>query len=54
MCAQKLGFYIKDEFILGAKSRLISAGKYKAQQHARKYTSTFWVFEKNEKKAKKN
>lgn len=53
MCAQKLGFYIKDEFILGAKSRLISAGKYKAQQHARKYTSTFWVFEKNEKKAKK-
>lgn len=53
MCAQKLGFYVKDEFILGAKSRLISASKYKAQQHARKYTSTFWVFEKNEKKAKK-
>jgi hypothetical protein len=53
MCAQKLGFYVKDEFILGAKARLISAGKYKAQQHARKYTSTFWVFEKNEKKSKK-
>ena len=53
MAAQKLGFYIKDEFILEAKARLISAGKYKAQQHARKYTSTFWVFEKNEKKAKK-
>jgi hypothetical protein len=53
MCAQKLGFYVKDEFILGAKARLISAGKYKAQQHARKYTSTFWVFEKNDRKAKK-
>lgn len=53
MSAQKLGFYVKDEFILEAKARLISAGKYKAQQHARKYTSTFWVFEKNEKKAKK-
>ena len=53
MAAQKLGFYVKDEFILEAKARLISAGKYKAQQHARKYTSTFWVFEKNEKKAKK-
>ena len=53
MCAQKLGFYVKDEFILGAKARLISAGKYKSQQHARKYTSTFWVFEKNSKKSKK-
>lgn len=53
MCAQKIGFYVKDEFILAAKARLISAGKYKAQQHARKYSSTFWVFEKNEKKAKK-
>ena len=53
MAAQKLGFYVKDEFLLEAKARLISAGKYKAQQHARKYTSTFWVFEKNEKKAKK-
>lgn len=53
MAAQRLGFYVKDEFILEAKARLISAGKYKAQQHARKFTSTFWVFEKAEKKVKK-
>lgn len=53
MCAQKLGFYVKDEFILEAKARLISAGKYKKQEHARKYTSTFWVFQKNSKKAQK-
>ena len=44
---------VKDEFIFEAKARLISTGKYKAQQHARKYTSTFWVFEKNDKKANK-
>ena len=53
MCAQSIGFYVKDEFILSAKSRLISAGKIKKQQHARKFSSTFWVFEKNEAKAKK-
>jgi hypothetical protein len=53
MVAQKLGFYVKDEFLLEAKARLISASKYKAQQHSRKYTSTFWVFEKNNKKSKK-
>lgn len=53
MCAQSLGFYVKDEFILQAKNRLISASKIKKQQHARKYTSTFYVFEKNNKKANK-
>lgn len=53
MCAQKIGFNVLDEFILGSKVRLIAASRYKSQQHARKYTSTFWVFEKNDKKAKK-
>lgn len=53
MCAQKVGFNVLDEFILGAKTRVISASRYKKQQHARKYSSTFWVFEKNDKKAKK-
>lgn len=54
MCAQDVGFYVKDEFILSAKSRLISSPKYKKQEHARKYSSTFWVFEKNSKKIKRN
>lgn len=53
MCAQKVGFYTIDEFILAAKARLISSNKIKKQQHARKYTSTFWVFKKNEKMAEK-
>lgn len=53
MCAMNEGFYIKDKFILQAKSRLISPSKYKAQQHSRKYTSVFWVFEKGNNKAKK-
>jgi hypothetical protein len=34
-----------------AKARLISASKIKKQAHARKYTSTFWVFRKDNKKA---
>ena len=44
---------IKDKFILEAKARLISGSKIKKQQHARKYTSTFWVFKKDEKMAAK-
>ena len=48
LTATMCGFYPKDQFILSAKSRLIS-GKIKAQQHARKFTSIFWVFEKNTK-----
>jgi len=53
--AQRLGFYYVDEFILEAKFRLISAGKIKKQQHARKYTSSWLVFikEKNPTKASK-
>lgn len=46
--AVKAGFYPKDLFILLAKSRIIS-GKHLNQQHARKYHSYFWVFEKNTK-----
>ena len=54
MAAQKFGLYVKDEFILLAKSRLISSSKIKKQCHARKYTSTFFVFQKNEKMFEKN
>lgn len=53
MCAQKLGFYVIDEFLLEAKARLISGAKIKKQQHARKFTSTFWVFKKDSKMANK-
>lgn len=42
--AIKLGFYPKDMFILFAKNR-INDGR--EQQHARKYHSYYWVFEKN-------
>lgn len=54
LAAQKIGFYVKDEFILQSKSRLISASKIKKQQHARKYTSTFYVFQKDKKLFEKN
>lgn len=52
MCALNCGFYVLDKFILNAKARLIS-GKVKTQKHARRFTSDFWVFKKDEKKAKK-
>ena len=42
--AEEVGFYIKDEFVLLARNRLI--GKVKKQQHARKYHSYFYVFKK--------
>lgn len=53
VCAADAGLYIKDQFLLQAKSRLISASKINKPQHARKYTSTFWVFKKDAKKDKK-
>ena len=53
MCAQYLGLYVIDEFILQAKARLISPQKYNKQCHARKYTSTFFVFKKEPKTAEK-
>lgn len=50
ICAADAGLYINDQFFLEAKARLISASKIKKQMHSRKYTSTFWVFKKNNKK----
>lgn len=49
--ALKCGFYPKDLFILLAKNRII--GRYKTQEHARKYHSYFWVFVKNDDKINK-
>lgn len=45
LCAENCGFYTIDQFFLMAKARLIS-GKVKKQEHARKYSSTFYVFKK--------
>lgn len=45
--AIEIGFYPKDLFILLAKMRINSFGtKWTKQEHARKYHSYFWVFEK--------
>jgi hypothetical protein len=45
--AMEMGFYPKDLFILLAKMRINSFGsKWTKQEHARKYHSYFWVFEK--------
>ena len=52
LCAINCGFYVLDKFILNAKVRLIS-GKVKTQKHARRFTSDFWVFKKDEKRANK-
>lgn len=49
LCATSVGFYTIDQFYLIAKNRLHS-GKIKTQQHARKYTSTFYVFKKSDNK----
>jgi hypothetical protein len=49
MCCLHFGFYCIDKFTLEAKARLISSGKYKKQQHARNYLSTFYVFKKDTK-----
>ena len=53
LCASNANLYTIDRFNLLAKARLISASKIKKQMHSRKYTSDFWVFQKNEKKNKK-
>lgn len=47
--ATSLGFDTLDQFFLIAKSRL-NSGKIKTQQHARKFSSTFFVFKKSIKK----
>lgn len=48
LCAILNGFYCLDQFFVIAKNRMHS-GKIKSQQHARKYTSTFYVFKKTSK-----
>lgn len=53
MAANKIGFYTIDKFYLEAKARLISNAKMKTQCHARKYTSSFYVFQKDKKFAEK-
>lgn len=53
LCAADAGLYINDQFFIEAKARLISSSKIKKQNHARKYTSTFWVFKKDGKKNQK-
>lgn len=51
--AMKVGFYPKDLFILLAKMRINSfGGKWNKQEHARKYHSYFWVFQKTKPKVK--
>ena len=41
------GFYPLDLFILLAKNRLVADWQKKNQQHARKFNSYFWVFQKS-------
>ena len=51
--AAHIGFYPKDLFILHNKVRLNSFGsRWSKQEHARKYHSYFWVFEKIKPKVK--
>lgn len=48
LCASMVGFNVIDQFILLAKHRLHS-GKMKNQEHARKFTSNFYVMKKSNK-----
>ena len=46
--ARQVGFYPLDLFVLLAKQRMNSfGGKWRNQEHARKYHSYFWVFRKS-------
>lgn len=47
--AERLGFYVKDIFILLSKNRLIGHNHKHTQKHARKFHSYFIVFEKTSK-----
>jgi hypothetical protein len=49
LCASAAGYDILDQYTLLAKSRMTS-GKVKKQEHARRFTSTFFVFKKSDKK----
>jgi len=48
--AVKIGFYPKDLFILLAKNRLVADWQARNQQHARKFCSFFWTFQKSNKR----
>ena len=48
--AVKIGFYPKDMFILLAKNRLVADWQARNQQHARKFCSFFWTFQKSNKR----
>jgi hypothetical protein len=51
--AVNLGFYPRDMFVLTSNVRINSFGtKWTKQEHARKYHSYFWVFEKIKPKVK--
>jgi len=49
----EIGFYPRDMFVLTSNVRINSFGtKWTKQEHARKYHSYFWVFEKVKPKVK--
>ncbi len=48
-CAEELGFYTKDLFVLLSKVRMIPKWQTLNQQHARKFHSYFLVFENSNK-----
>lgn len=48
--AEKIGYYVKDIFILLAKNRIVADWQLKNQKNARKYHSYFLVLEKSNKK----
>jgi hypothetical protein len=49
--ALEFGFYPRDLFVLVAKMRINSfGGKWNKQEHARKFHSFYWVFEKRASK----
>jgi tRNA G10 N-methylase Trm11 len=50
--AVKIGYYVKDIYILTAKSRLVANWQRVNQKHARKYHAYFLVLEKSNKKVK--
>ena len=48
--AEKLGFYVKDFFILLAKNRIVANWQLKNQKNARKFHSYFIVLQKKGKR----
>jgi hypothetical protein len=48
-CAEELGFYTKDLFVLLSKNRMVPKWQTLNQQHARKFHSYFLVFENSNK-----